>query len=103
MGARVLVASAVGGLVWGAVATALFLAMFRGLIPAYGELFLPIAVLGVVATLPFQAAIWALTLLGRSSPQLAEVVVMTLAMGAALGMLVGVTVNVIRSRPASGG
>jgi hypothetical protein len=86
----------VSGLVWGVVGAAVFLAMFRGTIPAPGEVGLPLAIVLVGLYLPFVIAAGLETAAGRPSPSLGEIVSVTLAVGAALGLLGGAGVGLVR-------
>ena len=79
---------AAGGLLWGVIATAVFLSMFRGLLPAPAEAPLPIAIGLVLLDLPFQIAVGVETAVGRGSSALTEIVAVTLASGTALGLFV---------------
>jgi len=85
------------GIAWGIVATAVFLAMFRGLLPAPGEAGLPLAVPLVVLYLPFVVAIGLEVLVGRSAQALAEVVGVTLASGAGLGAILSAAIAWVRA------
>ncbi|MGH2471296.1 MAG: hypothetical protein ACRDG6_02690 [Candidatus Limnocylindria bacterium] len=76
------------GVVWGVVAAAVFLAMFRGDLPAPGQLVLPLAIGMVVLYLPFLVAAGFETAVGRGSAPLAEIIGVTVAAGAGLGLLV---------------
>jgi len=93
---RTLVLAAIGGLGWGAVATVLVLAMFRGLVPAVSELPLPAAIVAFFAVLPFQSANAVEVLLGRSSPGLFEIVGLTVGCGVVLGLIGGVAIDAAR-------
>ena len=84
------------GTAWGVVATAVFMAMFRGLLPAPGEVALPLAIGLVFAYLPFQVAVVLENLLGHSSPSLVEIVGITVACGAAMGLVVGSLIELAR-------
>ena len=77
------------GTVWGVAATAVFMAMFRGLLPAPGEVALPLAIGLVLVYFPFQVAVVLENLLGHSSPSLVEIVGITVACGAAMGLVAG--------------
>jgi hypothetical protein len=79
---------AAGGLLWGVIATAVFLSMFRGFLPAPGQVPLPVAIVLDLLYLPFLLAAGIETAIGHSSPGLAEIVAVTLASGIALGLLV---------------
>jgi len=76
------------GTVWGACAAAVFVAMRAHLLPAPSEVAAPFAIGLVVAYLPFLVAVGLEALLGRPSPTLAEIVGVTIACGAALGLAV---------------
>jgi len=76
------------GIAWGVVATGVFLAMFRSLLPAPGEAGFPLAVPLVVLYLPFVVAMALEVLVGRSAQALAEVIGVTVASGAVLGLVV---------------
>jgi len=75
------------GIAWGIVATAVFLAMFRGLIPAPSEAGFPLGFALVALYLPFAVGIGLEGLVGRSAQALAEVVGVTVASGAGLGAI----------------
>src|SRR5439155_63364 len=100
---RGILLASIAGLVWGVLATVLFLAMFRGLAPAVSELPMPLSVLAYAVILPFQGALAIEALLGHSSPGLAEIVGLTLACGILLGVAALMTVVAVREVPASGG
>ena len=100
---RGILLASIAGLVWGALATVLFLAMFRGLAPAVSELPMPLSVLAYAVILPFQGALAIEALLGHSSPGLAEIVGLTLACGILLGVAALMTIVAVREVPASGG
>lgn len=87
MAKRLLVGSASGTL-WGVIAGAVFMAMFRDLLPAPGEVALLFAIGLVFVYLPFQVAVGLEVLLRRSSQSLAEIVVVTIACGIGLGLAV---------------
>jgi hypothetical protein len=70
------------------VAAAVFLAMFRGDLPAPGQVILPFAIGLVLLYLPFLVAAGLETAVGRGSAPLAEIIGVTLASGAGLGVLV---------------
>jgi heme A synthase len=90
------------GLLWGAVATLAFLAMFRGELPTPRESPLPVAILLYAAVLPFQGAIGLEVLTGRSSPGLAEIISLTVLCGVTLGALLGLAVSAVRMALSSG-
>jgi hypothetical protein len=83
-----LAVGAAGGLLWGVIATTVFLSMFRGLLPAPAGAPLPIAIGLILLDVPFQIAVGVETAIRHSSPALAEIVAVTLASGAALGLFV---------------
>ena len=66
----------------------MFLLMFRGDLPVPSEVGLPVAIVLVVLFLPFTVAAGLETVAGRGSATLAEVIGVTLASGAGLGVLV---------------
>ena len=70
------------GVVWGAIAPIVHIAMFRGGLPA--PAFDVLGVLRVVLDLPFIAALALLSLLGMPSASLAVVVLAALVSGCAL-------------------
>ena len=76
------------GILWGACAAAVFVAMRAHLLPAPSEVAAPFAIGLVVAYLPFLVAVGLEALLGRPSPSLAEIVGVTIACGTALGLAV---------------
>jgi hypothetical protein len=63
------------------VATGAHLAVFRGLLPAPGELPLPLAIVLVLVDLPLLGALFLLTAVGRGSPTLTEVITVALFTG----------------------
>jgi hypothetical protein len=83
-----LAVGAAGGLLWGVVAATVFIGMFRGLLPAPGQVPLPFAIALVLLYLPFLVASGIETAVGRSSSGLTEIVAVTLASGTALGLFV---------------
>jgi hypothetical protein len=83
-----LAVGAAGGLFWGVIAAAVFIGMFRGLLPAPGEVPLPVAIALVLLYLPFLVASGIETAVGRASSGLTEIVAITLASGTALGLFV---------------
>src|SRR5712691_615964 len=86
--AKRLAAGAASGTVWAAIAVATFAAMFRGLLPAPGELALPLAIGLVTVYFPFLVAVGLESLLGRNSSSYAEIVVVAVACGISLGLAV---------------
>jgi membrane associated rhomboid family serine protease len=85
---HLVIAGALGAL-YGVIATAVHLAMFRGYLPAPAESWLPLAIVLYIVRAPFIAAIYLSTFaLGRSSPTLAELVIEALIFGALAGVLV---------------
>ena len=76
----------VGGVLWGLVAAAVFVAMRAHIIPAPSEVAPPLAVALVLAYLPVNVAIGVLVAVSRSSPSLVDLIGVTIACGAALGM-----------------
>ena len=90
------------GIAWGVVATAVFLAMFRSLLPAPGEAGFPLAVPLVVLYLPFAVAMGLEVLVGRSAQALAEVVGVTVASGASLGVILSAAITRARSLARNG-
>jgi protein-S-isoprenylcysteine O-methyltransferase Ste14 len=76
-----------GGIAWGGLAAAAFVSMFRGSLPAPGEAGLPLAIALVVLYFPFLVAAAVETFVGRSSPSFGEIIGVTLASGAGLGLL----------------
>jgi len=80
------------GIAWGVVATAVFLAMFRSLIPAPSEAGFPLGFALVALYLPFAVGIGLEGLVGRSAQALAEVVGVTVASGAGLGAILSAAI-----------
>jgi NhaP-type Na+/H+ or K+/H+ antiporter len=74
------------GVLWGLVAAAVFAAMRAHVLPAPSEVALPLAVALILVYLPVNVAIGVLVAVSRSSPSLVDLVGVTLACGAALGM-----------------
>jgi protein-S-isoprenylcysteine O-methyltransferase Ste14 len=93
---KALAIGAAAGFVWGVVGAAVFLAMFRGSIAAPGDVALPLAIVLVGVYLPFVVAAGLETAAGRSSPSLGEIISVTLATGAALGLLVSAGITLVR-------
>ena len=76
------------GVAWGVVAVVVFLGMFRGDVAAPGAAEVPLAIALVALYLPFVIAAGLETAVGRPSPVFAEIIGMTIAVGAGLGLLV---------------
>lgn len=74
------------GILWGALASAVFTAMRAHLLPAPSEVPLPVALVLVLAYLPFNVAIGVALLLGRGPQSFVDVIGVTVACGAAMGM-----------------
>jgi hypothetical protein len=66
---------------------AVFTAMRAHLLPAPSEVALPVALLLVLAYLPFNVAIGAAVLLGRSPQSFVDLIGITIACGAAMGVV----------------
>ena len=86
MKAKPLAVGAAFGIGWGVFAGCVFVAMRAHLLPAPLEVSLPFAIGLISAYLPVVIALGVETLLGRSSPSLAEVMGMTVACGMTMGM-----------------
>jgi hypothetical protein len=84
---RLLVVGLVCGIVWGAVAAVVFAAMFRGFMTAPGDAGLPLSIVLVGLYLPFLLAAGLETAAGRPSPSFGEIIGVTVASGAGLGLL----------------
>ena len=84
------------GILWGAIAAVVFSAMFRGVLPAPGKVDLPVAVVLVLLYLPFVVAAGAEASVGRGSAPFAEIVGVTVAAGAGLGVLAGAATALAR-------
>jgi hypothetical protein len=76
----------IGGVLWGLIAAAVFVAMRAHVLPAPGEVAPLLAVALIVAYLPVNVAIGVLIAVSRSSPSLVDLIGVTIACGAALGM-----------------
>ena len=87
---------ALSGAVWGLTAAAVFIAMFRGVIPAPGEAGVPIALVLVLLYLPFLVAAAVEAAAGLPSPSFAEIVGVTLASGAGLGIVLTAGIATVR-------
>lgn len=85
-----------GGAIWGFIAAAVFLAMFRGAVPAPGEAGVPIAFVLVLLYLPFLVAVAVEAAAGRTSPSFAEIVGVTLAAGAGLALSAIAGIELVR-------
>lgn len=83
---RLAVVGTVCGLLWGLVAAAVFTAMRAYLLPAPSEVALPVALVLVLAYLPFNVAIGVAVLLGRGPQAFVDVIGVTIACGAAIGL-----------------
>jgi heme A synthase len=69
------------------IAAAVFAAMRAHLLPAPSEVALPVALMLVLAYLPFNVAIGAAVLLGRSPQSFVDLIGITIACGAAMGLV----------------
>jgi NhaP-type Na+/H+ or K+/H+ antiporter len=74
------------GILWGVLASAVFTAMRAHLLPAPSEAALPVALALVLAYLPFNVAIGVAVLLSLSAPSFVDLIGVTIACGAAMGM-----------------
>ncbi|MGH2492188.1 MAG: hypothetical protein ACRDF9_11820, partial [Candidatus Limnocylindria bacterium] len=74
--------------VWGVVAAAVFTAMRAHVLPAPSEVALPLAVALVLAYLPFNVAIGVAALLNMRAPSFVDLIGVTIACGALMGMAV---------------
>jgi hypothetical protein len=93
---RVLAVSLGAGLVWGCTAVVLFLAMFRGLVPAPVDLTFPLNIAMFIGVLPFQVSVLVEGLVARSTYGIGELVFGTVGAGAALGVAIGWSTKAIR-------
>jgi len=84
--ARGVAIGAACGILWGVVAAAVFTAMRAHVLPAPSEVALPVALVLVLAYLPFNVAIGAAVLLGRSPQSFVDLIGVTIACGAAMGL-----------------
>ena len=91
------------GLAWGCVAVVLFLAMFRGLIPAPADLPLPLGIATFTLVAPFQVSILVEALFARGSYGLGELVFGTVACGVVMGATLGWLAHVVGRRLVNGG
>jgi len=101
MVSKPLAVGAAGGLFWGVIAAAVFIGMFRGLLPAPGQVPLPVAIVLVLLYLPFLVAAGIETAVGRGSSALTEIVAVTLASGTALGSFATALIALARRLGAS--
>jgi len=74
------------GILWGVLASAVFTAMRAHVLPAPHELALPLAVALVLAYLPLIVAIGVAALLSLRAPSFVDLIGVTIACGAAMGM-----------------
>lgn len=74
------------GILWGAIAAAVFSAMRAHFLPAPSEVAQPVALALVLAYLPFNVAIGVAALLGRGSLSFVDIIGLTIASGAAMGV-----------------
>jgi hypothetical protein len=74
------------GILWGIIAATVFTAMRAHIVPAPSEVALPFAVALVLAYLPFNVAIGITALLNVRAPTFVEIIGVTIACGAAMGM-----------------
>jgi len=90
------VAALLGGL-WGILAPAVHLAMFRGELapPAFDAL----GVVRLLLDLPFLGALAAFTLAGVSSPTPPPLVVSSIVIGTGAGLALGAAWRMLRRRP----
>ena len=84
------------GILWGVIATVVFAALFGGVLAAPGDVGLPVAVVLVLLYLPFVVAAAAEAAVGRGSAPFPEIIGVTVAAGAGLGLLLGATVTFVR-------
>ena len=93
---RLLVAVIAIGAVWGFVASGVHLAIFGGLLPAPGELPLPLAIAVVLVDLPLLGALFLETAVGRGSPTLSEVTTVSILSGAVIAIALAAFVFRVR-------
>jgi ABC-type lipoprotein release transport system permease subunit len=74
------------GIVWGVVAAAVFTAMRAHLLPTPSEVAFPVALVLVLAYLPFNVAIGVAVLLRLSAQSFVDIIGATIACGAAMGV-----------------
>jgi hypothetical protein len=93
---KLLAIGATCGIAWGAIAVLAVLAMFSGLLPAPGGAGFPVAIVLVLLYFPFLVAAGILTGVTRSSPAFAEIIGVTIASGAGLGLLMSAGIALAR-------
>ena len=98
MSARLLTAVIAFGVAWSVIASGVHLAVFRGLLPSYDQLALPLAFALVVVDLPLLVGLYIETALGRSSIPFAEVIVVSILSGVLLAL--GLAAVLLRARRA---
>jgi hypothetical protein len=76
------------GILWGVIASAVFAAMRAHVLPAPSEVALPLAAALVVVYLPFNVAIGVGALLNVRAPSFVDLIGVTIACGAVMGMAV---------------
>jgi hypothetical protein len=99
--ARLLAAVIALGAAWAAIAAAVHLALFRGLIPSYDQLAFPFAVALALLDLPLLVGLYIETAIGRGSITYAEVIVVSVVSGVLLSLALAALV--LRMRGALAG
>lgn len=74
------------GILWGMIAAAVFTGMRAHILPAPSEIALPLAVVLVLGYLPFNVAIGIAVLLNMRAPSFVDLIGVTIAWGAAMGV-----------------
>jgi hypothetical protein len=75
--------------VWAAIAIPLFLAVFRGDLPAPGDLPPPVGIILFIAYVPFLMGAQLLALVGRGFASIAEITLVAAICGMAIGAAAG--------------
>jgi hypothetical protein len=88
------------GIAWSVIASAVHLAVFRGLLPSYDQLAFPLAIALLVIDLPLLVGLYVETALGRGSITFAEVIVVSILSGVLLAL--GLAALLLRARRAIG-
>jgi hypothetical protein len=81
--------------VWAAIAIPLFLAVFRGNLPAPGDLPAPVGIILFIAYVPFLMGAQLLAVVGRGSASIAEITVVAVICGMAIGAAAGSLITLV--------
>jgi hypothetical protein len=96
LSARLLAAVIAVGIAWAGIAAAVHLALFRGLIPSYDEVALPVAIGLALVDLPVLVGLYVETAIGRGSITFAEVIAASVISGVLLSLALAALVLRIR-------